>query len=93
MNGSDTYIRARTPTHTHTPYTHTHIYIYIYIYIYTYIYPHTHTYTHTHAHIHKQGVTLHILVSGISSEGAVDRHSGVSQDGTTAQVHVTNFVN
>ena len=79
MNGSDTYIRARTHTHTHThSLTHTHK---------------QHTHTHARAHIHKQGVTLHILVSGISPEGAVDRHSGISPDGATAPVPVANFVN
>ena len=54
---------------------------------------HTHTLTNTHTHacayIHKQGVTLHILVCSISSEGVVYHHSDVSPDGTTARVHVT----
>ena len=78
MIGSDTYIRARTHTHAHT---------------HTYIHTHIHTHTHARAYIHKQGVTLHILVSVISSEGAVDHHSGISPDGATAQVRVTNFAN
>ena len=34
-----------------------------------------------------------LIVSGVSPEGVVDRHSGISPDGATAQVHVTNFVN
>ena len=61
----------------------------------THIHTHTHIHTDTHARarIHKQDVTLHILVSDISSEGAVDCHSGVSPDEATAQFHVTNFVN
>ena len=40
-----------------------------------------------------EGVASFVLVSGVSPEGAVDRHSAVSPDGTTAEVHVTNFVN
>ena len=50
---------------------------------------HTLTHRHTHTHIHKQSVTLHILVSGISSEGAL----ALRFFGATAQVHETNFVN
>ena len=49
----------------------------------------TYTQTHTHTHIHKQGVALHILVSGISSEDAIE----LLFFGATAQVHETNFVN
>ena len=72
--------------HIHTcTYTHTHIYTVTHIC--------THTYTHVRAYMHKHGVTLHILVSSISSEGAVYRHSDVFPDGATAKVHVTNFVN
>ena len=78
MNGGDTYIRTRTHTHTHT-HKHTHTY--------ARTHTHTHTYIHTHAraYIHKQGVTLHILVSSVSSD--------VFPDGATAPVRVTNFVN
>ena len=82
-SGSDKYIRARTHTHTHThahtqTRTHTH----------THTHKHTHTHTHAHTHTHKQGVRLHILVSGISSEGALELRFGA-----TAQVHEINFVN
>ena len=58
--------------------------------IHTRAYPHTHsrTHTHTHKHTHKQGVTLHILISVISSEGALKLRFGA-----TAQVRETNFVN
>ena len=71
-------IPTRTITHTHT---------------HTYTHTHTHTHTHAHAYIHKKGVTLHILVSSISSEGVVYHYSDVSPDGATAPVRVTNFVN
>ena len=40
-----------------------------------------------------EGAASLVLVSGVSPEGAVDRHSDVSPDGATVQVHVTNFVN
>ena len=62
----------------------------IYMHAYPNTHTHTQTYTHTHEHsyIQKQGVTLHILVSSISSEGVVYHHSDVSPDGTTARVHV-----
>ena len=86
MEATHTY--ARVPTYKHTL-THK----------YTHSLTHTHTLTHahartrTHTHIHTQGVASHILCVGISREGAFDRHSGVSPDGKTAQVHVTNFVN
>ena len=70
-----THIYARVSTHTHTN-TNTH--------------KHTHTHTHMHVRTYKkQGVTLHILVSSISSEDVVYHHSDVSPDGTTARVHVT----
>ena len=77
MEATNTYVRVPTHTlaHTHT-YTNTH----------TYKHTHTHMHTHIHAHTHKQGVTLHILVSGISSEGAVELRFGA-----TAQVHETNL--
>ena len=68
MEATHTY--ARVPTHTLTQ-THTHIYTHIHIH-------------HARAHIRKQGVNLHILVSGISPEGAVEHHFGA-----TAQIHVT----
>ena len=64
---------------------------------YKYIRARTHTHTHTHTthkhthtctHIHKKGVTVYILVSGISSEGALELRFGA-----TAQVRETNFVN
>ena len=55
----------------------------------TRVYPHTHTLTYTRAYIHKQGVALHILVSGISSEGVVYHHSDTFPNWTTAQVHGT----
>ena len=63
----------------------------IYALVSTHTHTQTHTYTHTHAHsyMQKQGVTLHILVSSISSEGVVYHHSDVSPDGTTARVYVT----
>ena len=76
---TQTHSRAHTYTYTHT-YTH--------IYTHTNTHTHTCTHTHIHAHTHKQGVTLHILVSGISSEGALELRFGA-----TAQVHETNFVN
>ena len=62
--------------------------------IYTHAYPNTphwntHTQTHARAYIKKQGVTLHILVSSISSEGVVYHHCDVYPDGTIARVHVT----
>ena len=58
----------------------------------THTYTHTLTYTHIHTHARtytKQGVALHILVSGISSEGVVYHHSDTFPDGATARVHVT----
>ena len=70
-----------------------HIYTYAYLHTHTHTQTHTHTNTHIHTHarayIQKQGVTLHILVSSISSEGVRYHHSDVSPDGTTARVHVT----
>ena len=40
-----------------------------------------------------EGAVLFVLVSGVCPEGAVDRHSGVSPDGATAEAQVTNLVN
>ena len=40
-----------------------------------------------------EGAASFVLVSGISPEGAIDRHSGVSPDVATAETHVSNFVN
>ena len=69
MNGIDTHTYARVSTHTLTnAHTHTDIL----------------SHTHARAYIHKQDVTLHILVSVISSEGAIELRFGA-----TAQVHVT----
>ena len=67
-------------------YPHTHTHANTHTQTLTHIHMHTHTYMHRHTH--KQGVTLHILVSGISSEGALELRFG-----DTAQVHETNFVN
>ena len=91
ISGSDKYIRARTHTHTHT-HMHTHLHAHTHTCSQTHTHTHTHTHAHTHiyahTHTHKQSVTLHILVSGISSEGALELRFGA-----TAQVHETNFVN
>ena len=76
-------------TRAYPPPIHTHIHTYTHTYTHT----QSHTHIHARAHIHKQGVTLYILVSGISSESAVYHHSDVFPDGSTAQFHVTNFVN
>ena len=71
------YPHTHSHTHTHTP-TRAH----------THTLTHKHTHTRVYTHIHKQGVTLHILVSRISSEGALEFRFR-----STAQVHETNFVN
>ena len=55
----------------------------------THTHTHTHSHTHARAYIHKQGIALHILVSGISSEGVVYHHSDAFPDVATARVHVT----
>ena len=68
-----------TDRHTHT-HTHTHKH--------TRVLTHSLTHKHIHTHIHKQDVALHILVSGISSEGALE----LRVFGATAKVHETNFV-
>ena len=71
----------------------THIYARIFTHTQTHTrtQTHTHTYTHTCTCVHtkKQSVTLHILVSSISSEGVVYHYSDVSTDGKTARFHVT----
>ena len=69
---------TETDRHTHS-HTHKH----------TRVLTHSLTHQHTHTHIHKQGVALHILGSGISSEDALE----LRFFGATAQVHETNFVN
>ena len=55
-------------------------------------YTNTHTHTRARAFTHTQGAASHVLVSGVSPEGAVDRHFGISKYGATAQDHVTNFL-
>ena len=55
----------------------------------TYTHSHTQTHARSHTHVYKQGVALHILVSGISSQGARE----LRFFGATAQIHETNFVN
>ena len=50
--------------------------------------------TYLDSGVSPEGAASLVIVSGVSPVGAVDRHSGVSPDGaTTAEVHVTNFVN
>ena len=89
MEATHTYVCVPAHTHTHT-YTHTHTHRHTHIHTHTHTHTHTHARTHTHTHIHarayihKQGVVLHILVSSISSEGALELRFGA-----TAQVHVT----
>ena len=72
VEATNTYARVHTHTHTHS-HTHTHT---------------THKHTQTCTRIHKKGVAVHILVSCISLEGALELRFGA-----TAQVHETNFVN
>ena len=89
MEATHIYARVSTHTYTHT-HTHAHTHTHIYIYTHTNTHTHTHTYTYTCTRVHtKMGVTLHILVSSISSEGVVYHHSDVSPHGATAPVHVT----
>ena len=87
---------ARAHTHTHTQ-SHIHANTHTYALVHTSTFFHTHKHTHTHTHIHTHTHTRrssHVLISEVNPEGAVDRHSGgVSPDGATAKVLLTNFVN
>ena len=89
VEATNTYARVPTHTHSHT-HSHTHTHAHTHTHTCTHTYMHTHTCSHTYmrTHTHTQtGWTLHILVSGISSEGALELRFGA-----TAQVHETNFV-
>ena len=79
-------------THAHT-HTHTQACTHTHMKALTHTYTRTRAHTHTHTHTYTQDAASHILVSGISPEGTVDRHSGVSPHDVNAQVHVTNFMN
>ena len=69
--------------------THTHIGASTHTHTYTHTHTHIHSHTHARPYIHKQGLALHILVSGISSDGVVYHHSDAFTDGATARVNVT----